>query len=202
MEFARDVAYLAHRNEINTVAVTSGYISDKAREEFFSFIDAANVDLKAFNDDFYRKYTGGHLQPVLDTLKYIKEKTNTWLEVTTLLIPELNDSELEISAVCEWIAENLGKNVPLHFSAFHPAWEMTDKQRTPLATLQKARNIALSKGLNYVYTGNVRDPEGSGTWCPNCGQLLIERNWYQVKIRNLNPNGGCTRCGTKIEGYF
>lgn len=202
LEFARDVAELAHSRELNTVAVTAGYISEQARSDFFSFIDAANVDLKAFNDEFYKNYTGGRLLPVLDTLKYIKQETDVWLEITTLLIPGLNDSESELHELSEWIAENLGENVPLHFSAFHPANKMTDRQRTPLSTLKKARRIARSKGLKYVYTGNVYDPEGSATRCPGCGQLLIKREAYSVTVKNMDVKGCCYKCGTQIAGRF
>ncbi len=201
-EFARDVAHLAHLKKINTIAVTAGYISEEARSDFFSFIDAVNVDLKAFNDDFYRKYTGTHLQHVLETLKYIKDETDVWLEITTLLVPGLNDSESELHGLCEWLVDNLGENVPLHFSAFYPAYKMADWQQTPSSTLQKARNIAISKGINYVYTGNVYDPKGSSTWCTGCGQLLIERNGYHTEIINVDANGFCKNCNTKLALIF
>ena len=202
MEFARDVAQAALKRKIATVAVTAGYISEKARPEFFSFINAANVDLKAFSDDFYRKFSAARLQPVLDTLRYIREETNVWLEVTTLLIPGLNDSDYELHALSEWLVENLGPDVPLHFSAFHPDHKMTDRQRTPLSTLEKARLIAFSKGLNFVYTGNVYDPDGSATHCPDCGQVLIERNGYQTLVLNMTLESACSNCGARIVGVF
>jgi len=202
MEFAQDVAQLAKPQHLKTVAVTSGYISDQARPEFFSFIDAANVDLKAFSDVFYRKYTGGRLQPVLNTLKYIHDETSVWLEVTTLLIPGLNDSENELHKLSEWIMDNLGADVPLHFSAFHPSYKFSEFERTPFSTLQKARQIVRSKGLNYVYTGNVYDPEGSATYCPGCGQVLIERNGYETTVLNPGHENRCTKCGTQIAGVF
>ncbi len=202
MEFARDVAELAAVRQIKSVAVTAGCISEEARPEFFSFIDAANVDLKAINENFYRKYTGGWLQPVLDTLTYIKDKTDVWLEVTNLLIPGLNDSESELNELSEWLVDNLGTSVPLHFSAFHPSYKFSEYERTPLATLQKARQIALSKGMNYVYTGNVYDPEGSATYCPGCGKLLIGRNGYETTIVHPGRESRCVDCGTQIAGVF
>lgn len=202
LEFARDVAQLAAAQKIKTVAVTAGWISDVARPEFFSFVDAANVDLKAINDKFYRKYTGGWLQPVLDTLTYIKNETDVWLEVTNLIIPGLNDSESELHQLSDWLVDNLGVDVPLHFSAFHPSYKFSEYRRTPLATLQTARQIALSKGMNYVYTGNVYDPEGSATYCPGCGHVLIERNGYETTILQPGHESRCMHCGTQIAGVF
>jgi len=199
-EYALDVADACHDQGIYSVAVTAGYICEQPREEFFSVIDAANVDLKAFTEDFYFKLTGGHLQPVLDTLAYLKNETSVWLEITTLLIPGKNDSDKELNEMCEWIMQNLGPDVPLHFSAFHPDWKMRDIPSTPPATLSRARQIAMSKGLRYVFTGNVHDTEGSSSYCHSCGHLLIERDWYELGKWGLDENGCCESCGTKIPG--
>jgi len=202
LEYAVDTAVECHRRNVKTVAVTAGYICDEPRREFFSHMDAANVDLKAFNEDFYYKYTGAHLQPILDTLLYIKNETDTWLEITTLVIPGLNDSNREIREMAQWISRNLGPDVPLHFSAFHPAWKLKEPGPTPPQTLTRAREIALGEGLRYVFTGNVHDPGGQSTWCHNCGELLIERDWYQLGTWNLTDDGRCSSCGESCAGYF
>ncbi len=165
-------------------------------------MDAANVDLKAFTDDFYVKLTGAHLQPVLDTLIYLKHETNVWLEITTLLIPGKNDSDEEIRAMSEWIHTHLGPDVPLHFSAFHPDYKMPDIPATPLQTLVRARNIARAAGLAYVYTGNVHNTEGDTTVCPGCNATLIERDWYQINRYQLTSEGRCPHCGTALAGRF
>ena len=177
-EYAIDIARECRKLGIKTVAVTAGYMTDKSRPEFYKYMDAANVDLKGFTEEFYKNITLGALQPVLDTLVYLKRETNVWFEITTLLIPEVNDSDKEIHAMSEWIARELGFDVPLHFTAFHPDFRMLDKPNTPPSTLTRARAIALSKGLRYVYTGNVHDPEGSSTYCHSCKELLIGRDWY------------------------
>src|SRR5262245_41193571 len=169
LEYAIDVARACRNVGVRSVAVTAGYISEEPRREFFAHMDAANVDLKAFSEDFYYRICGGHLQPVLDTLEYIHHETNTWLEVTTLLIPDANDSDDEIDSMTRWIAERLGREVPLHFTAFHPDWKMTDRPPTPPRTLTRAREIALRNGLRYVYTGNVHDRSGGTTRCTSCG---------------------------------
>ncbi|MBX3729777.1 MAG: AmmeMemoRadiSam system radical SAM enzyme [Candidatus Sumerlaeia bacterium] len=200
-EYALDIAAACRDLGIHPVAVTAGYISDAARPEFYAGMDAANVDLKAFTEDFYRRIAFGALQPVLDTLLYLKHETNVWFEITTLLIPEANDSDAELHAECEWIAEHLGPDVPLHFTAFHPDFKMTDRPHTPASTLRRARRIALEKGLHHVYTGNVHDAEGGSTWCPGCGALLIERDWYELGRWNLDGNA-CARCGQAIAGHF
>jgi pyruvate formate lyase activating enzyme len=187
---------------VKTVAVTAGYISPGAREEFFSHMDAANVDLKCFTEDFYHRLCGGHLQTVLDTLVYIKQQTDVWLEVTTLLIPGENDSDEEIDQMTRWMLENLGPEVPLHFSAFHPDWKMRDTPATPPETLTRARKIALKNGLHYVYTGNVHDVGGQSTYCPSCGAMLIERDWYTLGQWHLNEHGQCAHCGKAIAGVF
>ena len=165
-------------------------------------IDAANVDLKAFTERFYRHVCGAELAPVLDTLVYLKRETRVWLEITTLLIPGENDSDAELDAMTRWIAAELGPDVPLHFSAFHPDWKMTDRPATPPATLTRARRLAMRNGLRYVYTGNVHDAVGGSTWCPGCGALLIERDWYELGHWGLAPDGTCAACGHEIPGVF
>jgi pyruvate formate lyase activating enzyme len=201
-EYAMDVADACHARGIQTVAVTAGYMHDQARRDFYAKMDAANVDLKAFTDDFYFKLTGSHLQPVLDTLVYLRHETKVWFEITTLLIPGHNDSDTEISAMCRWIMQELGPDVPLHFSAFHPDHKMPDIAPTPPATLIHARNIAIKAGLNHVYTGNVRHREGDTTYCPHCHAMLIERDWYQIRQYRLRPDGHCPDCGTVLAGRF
>jgi len=201
-EYAIDIADACHEQGIKAVAVTAGYITATARKEFYSHMDAANVDLKAFTDDFYRNITAGALQPVLDTLMYLKHKTNVWFEITNLLIPGENDSEEELHAMTEWIADELGLEVPIHFTAFHPDFRMLDKDRTPIETLKRAQSIAQSKGLHYVYTGNVHDKEGSSTYCHQCGQLLIERDWYELGDYHLVHKNECSFCGAICQGHF
>jgi len=207
MEYAIDVADACHELGLNSVAVTAGYICPQPRQEFYAHMDAANVDLKGFTEQFYKKICGGSLAAVLDTLNYLKQETSVWFEITTLLIPEQNDSEQELHEQCEWHYENMGVDVPLHFSAFHPDWKMMDIPHTPQETLTRARNIALSCGLNYVYTGNVHDPAGSSTYCPACQARLIERDWYVLGEWQLNTNasdltGHCKHCGHLIPGRF
>jgi pyruvate formate lyase activating enzyme len=201
-EYAMDTADACHAAGIKTVAVTAGYIHAQPRAEFFAKMDATNVDLKAFTDEFYFKLTGAHLAPVLETLEYIVKETQTWLEITTLLIPGHNDSEAEIRAAAEWIMERLGPDVPLHFSAFHPDYRMPDVPATPADTLVQARRVAMEMGLHYVYTGNVHDQEGDTTFCPGCGAALIVRDWYQILSYHLTPEGHCPHCGHPIAGYF
>jgi len=201
-EYALDVAAACHERDIKTVAVTAGYICEEPRAEFFAAMDATNIDLKAFTDTFYHKLTGAHLQPVLDTLVYVKQKTSVWLEITTLLIPGQNDSDEELSAMCEWMVQNLGPDVPLHFSAFHADWKMQNIPDTPASTLTRARNIATGKGLRYVYTGNVHDRAGSSSYCHHCGHLLIERDWYELGHWGLDERAACENCGTKLPGVY
>jgi pyruvate formate lyase activating enzyme len=201
-EYAIDVARACHEQGIKSVAVTAGYVCPEPRAEFYQHMDAANVDLKAFTEKFYHQLTGGHLEPVLDTLKYIKHETNTWLEVTTLLIPGENDSDEELNKLTQWFVENLGPDVPLHFSAFHPDWKMLDTPPTPPETLTRARKIALANGIRYAYTGNVHDKEGESTYCHNCGTRLIGRDWYVLSDWNLTDDGHCTNCGTLCAGVF
>jgi pyruvate formate lyase activating enzyme len=201
-EYAIDTAKVCRELGIKSVAVTAGYVCSAPRVEFYQWMDAANVDLKAFSEKFYYKITGSHLQPVLETLQYIKHETNVWLELTTLLIPGENDSDAELEAMTQWVVEYLGPDVPMHFSAFHPAWKMHDKPRTPISTLLKARQIAIKNGVHYAYIGNVHDKAGSSTYCHQCGSLLIGRDWYDVMEWNLDENACCQVCGTKCAGRF
>lgn len=200
-EFVIDVSKLARKEGIKTVMVTAGYICKEARKEIYEYIDAANVDLKAFTDEFYHKYTYSHLSDILDTLLWLKNETSVWIELTTLLIKGLNDSNEEIAKMCDWIIENLGDSVPHHFTAFHPAFKMTDIDRTSPEILFSARNIALKKGIKYVYCGNISDEESSITYCPGCGKSLIRRGWHSVFSNNI-IEGKCKYCDTKIEGEF
>jgi pyruvate formate lyase activating enzyme len=202
LEYAVDVAQACREIGIKSVAVTAGYISKEPRREFFANLDAANVDLKAFSEDFYHKTCSGQLAPVLDTLLYLKQETKVWFEITTLLIPGANDSEAEIHAASQWIAENLGPNVPWHFSAFHPDYKMLDRPRTPVHTLSRAREIARSYGLHYVYTGNVHDEAGGSSRCHACDALLIGRDWYILTHWHLTAEGRCESCGEACAGVF
>lgn len=202
LEYAIDVAQACRELGIKSVAVTAGYITDQPREEFFRYMDAVNVDLKAFTDRFYHKICGGHLQPVLDTLLYLKEKTDVWLEITTLLIPGENDSETELEQMAKWVMDNLGPDVPWHFSAFHPDWKMLDKPSTPLNTLIKAREIAVKQGVHYAYTGNVHYTSGDSTYCPQCHNKVIGRDWYVMTDWQLSADGTCRYCGATIAGVF
>jgi len=201
-EYAMDTADACHAHGIKTVAVTAGYIHAEPRREFYSKMDAANVDLKAFTDEFYFKLTGAHLEPVLDTLRYIHHETSTWLEITTLLIPGKNDSEEELQAMTKWIARELGPTVPLHFSAFHPDYKLIDVPPTPARTLTRAREIAMHNGLHYVYTGNVHDTDGGTTYCPSCRTPLIVRDWYRIDDYRLTDDGRCPKCASPIAGHF
>ena len=201
-EYAMDVADACHVRGIKTVAVTAGYIHPQPPRDFFSKMDAANVDLKAFTEEFYVKQTGSHLQPVLETLQYLKHETNVWVELTTLLIPGLNDSKQEISAMSQWIVKELGVDVPLHFSAFHPDYKLNDIPSTPAGTLIQARKIALDAGLQFVYTGNVHNLEGDTTYCPACASELVVRDWYEIKNYQLTADGCCKYCQTPIAGRF
>ena len=203
LEYADDTAIACHEQGIKTVAVTAGYISPGApMEHFFRHIDAANVDLKAFSEDFYHKLTGGHLQVVLDTLLYLRQETDVWVELTTLLIPGENDSEQEIHEMSQWVVEHLGPDVPMHFTAFHPDWKMLDKPPTPLYTLIQAREIAMQNGVRYAYIGNAHSWKADSTWCHSCGELLIQRDWYELGEWNLTPEGCCGACGASCAGVF
>ena len=200
-EYAIDTARECRQLGIHPVAVTAGYISPSARAEFFHAMDAANVDLKAFTEDFYERITYSKLQPVLDTLHWLKHESDVWFEITNLIIPDANDSPDELRRMCDWILESVGAEVPVHFSAFHPDFRMTDRPRTPHETLVMARDIAVRQGLKFVYVGNVNDVFNQSTWCPCCGELLIERNWYQLGQWNLDGNV-CRKCRTLIPGHF
>jgi len=202
LEYAVDVAAACRQQEVNSVAVTAGYIDAQPRVEFFQAMDAANVDLKAFSERFYKKICGGELAPILETLAYIKHETDCWLELTTLLIPGENDSDRELDEMTAWVVEQLGADVPMHFSAFHPDWKMRDIESTPAATLTRARNIAINNGIHYAYTGNVHDPKGSSTWCQGCGELLIERDWYQLGHWGLGDQANCVNCDETLAGHF
>ena len=202
LEYAVDVAEACHQRGIKTVAVTAGYISAEPRVEFFRHMDAANVDLKAFTEDFYRRLCSGRLGAVLETLEYLKHETDVWFEITDLLIPGENDSAAEIDALTRWVVDRLGPDVPVHFSAFHPDWKMTAKPRTPTDTLVRARDIAVANGIRYAYTGNVHHREGDSTYCHGCGTLLIGRDWYELSTWNLGGDGRCLKCGAACAGVF
>lgn len=201
-EYAIDIADACRAVGLNAVAVTAGYMHDEPRREFYAHMDAANVDLKAFTEDFYASITRSHLQPVLDTLSYLAHSTDVWFEITTLLIPGHNDSDGELGRMAEWIATELGPDVPLHFSAFHPDHHMRDVPPTPPSTLQRARRIAMAAGLHYVYVGNVHDIDGDTTWCPGCGRALVVRDWYRILDYRLTADGRCPGCGLAIPGHF
>jgi len=201
-EYAIDVAQACREQGILSVAVSAGYHQPAARQQFYQYMDAANIDLKAFNEDFYWKLTGAHLAPVLDTLQYLYHETDVWVEITTLVIPGQNDSNAELTALSRWVVENLGPDVPLHFSAFHPDYKMMDTPATPVATLVQARQIARDQGLHYVYTGNVHNKEGDATLCPGCGKPVIERDWYELSGWHMQAEGHCGHCGTVIAGRF
>lgn len=201
-EYAIDTAQACRAVGIKSVAVTAGYQCAEPRAEFYSYMDAANIDLKAFSERFYHQVTGGHLQAVLETLEYVKKETSVWLELTTLLIPDENDSDAELEAMTQWVVEHLGADVPMHFTAFHPDWKMLNKPSTPLSTLLRARNIALKNGVRYAYIGNAHDKSASSTYCHGCGQLLIGRDWYQLSDWNLTSSGACRFCGTQCAGVF
>lgn len=201
-EYAIDVAKACHQRGIKSVSVTAGYVCDEPRAEFYQHMDAANVDLKGFTEEFYWKVTGGHLQPVLDTIEYIHNETDVWMELTTLIIPGYNDSEKELNEMTRWVVEKVGPNVPMHFTAFHPDYKMMDVPSTPIASLKRAREIAMKNGVRYAYTGNVHDNEGESTYCHSCGTRLIERDWYVLSEWNLDAKGCCTKCGTPCAGVF
>jgi len=202
LEYAVDVAAACKDLGVKSVAVTAGYICAEPREEFFSNMDAANVDLKGFSEEFYWKLTGSHLKSILETLVFLKRETDVWFEITTLLIPGENDANDEIERMTQWVVENLGADVPIHFTAFHPDWRMTDIPPTEGQTLGRARNIALRNGIRYVYTGNVHDEEGQSTYCHHCGQRLIGRDWYELGVWRLTAEGACVSCGTPCSGVY
>jgi len=200
-EYVIDISKIAREEGIKSVMVTAGYIDKEARKDVYKYIDAANVDLKGFTERFYHKLTFSHLDDVLDTLVWLKNETDVWFEITTLLIPDENDSPQEIKQECDWILKNLGDSIPLHFTAFHPDFKMRDKERTPEKTLITARNIAMDMGIKFCYVGNVHNTEGQTTYCPNCKEKLIKRDWHSV-ISNKLVKGHCKSCGEKIAGVF
>jgi pyruvate formate lyase activating enzyme len=202
LEYAVDTALACRELGIRNVAVTAGYITPAAREALFAPMDAANVDLKAFTKDFYRRVCSGHLEPVLETLRYLRHETRVWLEITNLLIPGYNDSDSELDAMTRWVVDQLGEDVPMHFTAYHPDWKLRDAPPTPPATLTRARAIARRNGVRYAYTGNVHDSDGGSTRCHGCGALLIERDWYRLGQWGLDAAGHCVACGTPCAGVF
>jgi pyruvate formate lyase activating enzyme len=202
LEYAVDVAAACRAAGVKTVAVTAGYISPAPRIEFFRHMDAANVDLKAFDEGFYFRLTGGHLAPVLDTLEYLVHETDVWLEITNLVIPGANDSAAELDRMSRWVVDRLGPDVPVHFTAFHPDYRMRDRPPTPPATLRRAREIALANGLRHVYVGNVHDDAGGSTYCAGCGERVIGRDWYELTAWRLDSGGRCEACGTALPGVF
>lgn len=201
-EYAIDVAQACRAAGVRTVAVSAGEVCPEPRAEFYGWMDAANIDLKGFTESFYRETCAGRLEPVLDTLSYLVRETEVWLEITTLLIPGLNDSDAEIEALSQWTIGNLGPDIPLHFTAFHPDHRMMDRPGTPPATLRRAREIAIKNGLHHVYVGNVHDIEGSSTYCAGCGTLLIARDWHRLTRWNLEVGGRCPACGQVCAGVF
>ena len=201
-EYAIDIADACHERGIKAVAVSAGYVCPEPRAEFYSRMDAANIDLKAFTERFYRKLTGSELAPVLDTIKYLRFETDVWFELTTLLIPGENDGDDEITRLVEWVRDEVGVDVPLHFTAFHPDFKMLDYPRTPPETLQRARRIALDHGIRYAYTGNTFDKNGQSTYCHGCGERLIGRDWYELSEWNMDDEGHCLKCGTRCAGVF
>lgn len=200
-EFAIDIGKIAKEENIHLVLVTAGYITPEARKEVYENVSAANVDLKAFTQTFYRKLTFSNIQPILDTLIWLKKETNIWTEITNLKIPDENDDIEETKKMCDWILNNLGDEVPLHFTAFHPNFQMRDKERTPIETVVEARKIAMDMGIKYCYVGNVHDLSGQTTYCPNCKTAVIVRDWHTVLMSNM-IDGKCKNCNHKIAGVF
>lgn len=201
-EYAIDVAQACRESNIKNVAVSAGYVCSEPREEFYKNMDAVNVDLKAFTERFYHKLTGSHLQAVLETIRYIHDETDVWMELTTLLIPGENDSVAEINDLTQWVVENLGSDVPMHFSVFHPDWKMMDRSATQPDIVKRSRQIALNNGVNHAYVGNMHDKEGDSTWCSQCGALLIERDWYELRHYLITIDGKCPQCATNCAGVF
>lgn len=202
LEYAVDVAAACRAEGVKNVAVTAGYIGEAARREFFGSMDAANIDLKGFTDRFYEKICGGKLGAVLDTLKYVKHETTCWFELTTLLIPGENDSRDEIDRMTSWVVRELGPDVPMHFTAFHPDYKMLDIPATPASTVTMAREIAIKNGVRYAYTGNVHDETGGTTYCHCCQAPLIVRDWYVIGGYHLTDDGHCMSCGALCAGFF
>jgi pyruvate formate lyase activating enzyme len=202
LEYAVDVAQACRERGIKTVAVSAGYIAREPRIEFFRQMDAANIDLKGFTEGFYKTLCSGKLDPVLETLEYLKHETDVWFEITNLLIPGLNDSDEEIDEMTSWVVERLGEDVPMHFTAFHPDYKLLDRPPTPPETLARARKLALANGVRYAYTGNVFDARGQSTYCHGCGARVIERDWYRLGEYRVDAEGRCQACGTRVPGVF
>ncbi|HEY3144444.1 MAG TPA: AmmeMemoRadiSam system radical SAM enzyme [Acidimicrobiales bacterium] len=202
LEYAIDVADACRDIGIKAVAVTAGYINAEARRDLYAHLDAANVDLKGFTEEFYKRVCIGHLDPVLETLEYLRHETDVWFEITTLLIPERNDSDEELDQLTSWVAEHLGPDVPLHFTAFHPDFKMMDVPATPASTLHRARDWGIRNGLHHVYVGNVHDTDGSSSYCSGCGTRVIERDWHELGEWRLTEDGRCQACGTQLPGRF
>jgi pyruvate formate lyase activating enzyme len=201
-EYARDTAVACHEVGLRAVSVTAGYMLAGPRADMYAHMDAANVDLKSFDDDVYRRVCSARLAPVLETIEYLVTQTPVWVELTTLLIPGLNDSDAEIDSMTSWVVDRLGADVPLHFTAFHPDFKMRDRPPTPPATLTRARRIAISNGVRFAYTGNVHDGDGGTTTCPSCGLVLVRRDWYVLSEYRLTDDGRCGRCGESLPGVF
>ena len=201
-EYAIDVADACREAGVKAVAVTAGYVCDEPRAEFYAHMDAANIDLKAFSEEFYRHTCGARLESVKDTLRYVRHETDVWFEITNLLIPGLNDSDEELHAMTSWVVEDLGADVPVHFTAFHPDYKLNDRPPTPPETLTRARRIARENGVRHAYTGNVHDSDGASTYCAGCGTVVVERDWYRLGAYNLTDDGHCTECGTLLAGVF
>jgi pyruvate formate lyase activating enzyme len=202
MEYAIDTADACRARGIKAVAVTAGYMCPEPRVEFYEHMDAANVDLKSFTERFYAGTCASHLEPVLETLEYLKHETDVWFEITNLLIPGLNDSDQEIDRMTSWVVDRLGPDVPMHFTAFHPDYKLLDRSPTTAATLTRARSLALANGIHFAYTGNVHDDEGGSTYCPACGEVVVERDWYRIGGYRLTDDGRCAGCGARVPGVF
>lgn len=200
-EWVREVARQAHRSGLKNVLVTNGFVTPEAREGVFKYIDAVNVDLKSFSESFYRKMTLSHLDPVVDTLCWLISKKYIWVEITNLIIPGVNDSQIELTNLVRFIISELDPRIPLHFSAFHPAYKMLNYPTTPIQTLRLARRIARESGLQFVYLGNILTSDGQSTNCPHCNLPLILRKFYPVRVTGL-VNGVCKQCGIKLPGRF
>ncbi len=201
-EYAVDTAIACHELDIKTIGVTAGYINEIAREGFFRHLDAVNVDLKGFSESFYHRLCAGSLQPVLETLEYLVQESSVWTEITTLLIPGENDSDQELDEMTGWIAQHLSPETPLHFSAFHPDYKLMTHPATTHTSLLKAKRIAVTNGLKYIYLGNVHDPENASTRCPVCTKQLIGRVGYTITEWHLDERGFCDSCGHTLPGSF
>ena len=202
LEYAADTARACRAAGLKTVSVTAGYINPGARQEMYENIDAANVDLKGFTEEYYHRTVGGSLAPVLDTIRWLVHETDVWVELTTLVIPDHNDSDEELDRMSRWVVDELGPEVPMHFSAFHPDFKMMDTPRTPPATLQRARQIAMANGVRFAYTGNIVDRDGDTTFCPSCGQAVVTRNWFDLLCYELDDSGHCRNCGHLLAGVY